>query len=218
MLGLLLLSLADIVKAGSGKSTLMKFAFREKRTIALLEKWSNGRQLHIANFFFWNSGLEMQKSQRGLFQSLLCQIFRSDPDLVTIICPTHHPNEPWNTDELKDAYEKFRLHTSTTSAFCFFIDGLDEYSGEETEIIDILKTLSQLANVKICAASRPWNAFERAFSNQEKTLVVEEHTMDDMKRYIHGMLEENLEFTELISKEPCCVEFVPEIARRAKGV
>ncbi|KAE9367299.1 hypothetical protein N431DRAFT_444453 [Stipitochalara longipes BDJ] len=139
--------------AGRGKSTLMKFAFREERTTTLLEKWANGRRLHIANFFFWNSGLEIQKSQRGLFQSLLCQIFRSDPDLVTTICPTHLPNEPWNTDELKEAYEKLRQHTSTTSVFCFFIDGLDEYSGEESEIIDTLKTLSQVANVKICATS-----------------------------------------------------------------
>jgi hypothetical protein len=204
--------------AGSGKSTLMKFAIRNEKTTQMLSKWASGRQLHVAHFFFWNSGFDMQKSQRGLLQSLLVQICRIQPDLVTSLCPDHKPNEPWGVGELKVAFSKLQDESLSSLAFCFFIDGLDEYDGVESEIIDVLQSLSKVSHVKICASSRPWTAFNKAFTDTGKKLFVQRHTLEDMKIYVHGMLEENVDFQRLAAEDSRCLSLVPEIADRANGV
>lgn len=58
-------------KAGSGKSTLMKCLYDDKRTKRLLTQWVDNQPLCLATFFFWNSGPRQQKSQTGLLRSLL---------------------------------------------------------------------------------------------------------------------------------------------------
>jgi hypothetical protein len=72
-------------KAGSGKSTLMKFLVDSKLTQVLLEDWGGfsqdtpneekNRRLMVASHFFWKSGYPMQKSMMGLMQCLLYRIF-----------------------------------------------------------------------------------------------------------------------------------------------
>ena len=72
-------------KAGSGKSTLMKFLVDSKLTRVLLEDWGEvsqeasneekNRRLMVASHFFWKSGYPMQKSMMGLRQCLLYRIF-----------------------------------------------------------------------------------------------------------------------------------------------
>jgi hypothetical protein len=47
--------------------------------------------------------------------------------------------------------------------FCFFVDGLDEFFGKPADLIDYLKSVAVLLNVKLCVASRPWPVFEDAF-------------------------------------------------------
>jgi ABC-type glutathione transport system ATPase component len=65
-------------KAGSGKSTLMKHIYDDRRTEQYLRMWAKSKTygvprlpLCFATFFFWNSGTEEQKSQLGLIRSLL---------------------------------------------------------------------------------------------------------------------------------------------------
>jgi hypothetical protein len=65
-------------KPGSGKSTLMKFLFNDNRTWKNLQRWSNGRPLVKAGFFFWNSGTVMQMSRMGLLQSILHTTLSND--------------------------------------------------------------------------------------------------------------------------------------------
>ncbi|KAI8247766.1 hypothetical protein K4K53_001449 [Colletotrichum sp. SAR 10_77] len=81
-------------KAGSGKSTLMKFisqsqgleedGVRQDDTLKLattetqnsqyLLKWAGSRPLIMASFYFWASGTSIEASPRGLYMSLLYQI------------------------------------------------------------------------------------------------------------------------------------------------
>ncbi len=64
-------------KAGSGKSTLMKFLVEDKRTKMLL--LDESRPVTVANFFFWNAGGDLQKSKAGLLRSLLHQCLEQQP-------------------------------------------------------------------------------------------------------------------------------------------
>ena len=83
-------------KAGSGKSTLMKFlcfpkaemsqaddaqedlksvtTWKRCRCHPHLEKWAGPSGLVVAFFYFWNSGTELQMTQGGLLHTLLYQI------------------------------------------------------------------------------------------------------------------------------------------------
>lgn len=74
-------------KAGSGKSTLMKYVSQNSLTREHLSKWARGFNLVIAEFYFWNPGTELQKSQAGLLRYLLFQILGQVPDLIPIVFP-----------------------------------------------------------------------------------------------------------------------------------
>ncbi|KAE8375567.1 hypothetical protein BDV26DRAFT_294952 [Aspergillus bertholletiae] len=203
--------------AGSGKSTLMKYISDHERTRDALSCWAGEQKLFTASFYFWNAGVDMQKSQVGLLQSILYQILRSDPCLVRKVCPNHEGSEPWDITELMQA---FCLLADTTSSarFCFFIDGLDEYDGNDSEIVCVLKELARSANVKICASSRPWVAFEKDLSSSEQMFVLQDFTRQDMKNYVEAMLVQNDTFKTLAENDPRCHNLVSEITQRANGV
>jgi hypothetical protein len=62
-------------KAGSGKSTLMRYIYEDPRTPASLQHWVGpSRTLLVVGFFFWKSGVPEQASQLGLLRSLLYAI------------------------------------------------------------------------------------------------------------------------------------------------
>lgn len=68
-------------KAGSGKSTLMKFIVDDSR----LKKYTQDTQFPssmIASFFFWSAGTVEQKSQLGLFKTILYAILSHESNLT----------------------------------------------------------------------------------------------------------------------------------------
>ncbi|RYP45338.1 hypothetical protein DL768_008302 [Monosporascus sp. mg162] len=92
-------------KAGSGKSTLMKFIAYEPdldltvgtkpaRTTKpsglgpttlsyqYLSRWAGEARLFTATFYFWNSGVRMLTTQAGLFRSILYQLLSQEPLLI----------------------------------------------------------------------------------------------------------------------------------------
>ncbi|KAK3690388.1 hypothetical protein B0T22DRAFT_499792 [Podospora appendiculata] len=61
-------------KPGSGKSTLMKYIFRNQQTWELLHNWASGSMEIRAGFFFHFRGTSLQKSFEGVLKSLIIQI------------------------------------------------------------------------------------------------------------------------------------------------
>ena len=49
-------------KAGSGKSTLMKFVCNHDQTISALQRWAGSHKLVTGSFFFWHNGADLQKT------------------------------------------------------------------------------------------------------------------------------------------------------------
>ncbi|RWA04471.1 hypothetical protein EKO27_g10640 [Xylaria grammica] len=68
-------------KPGSGKSTLMKFIYQDRRTHELVDDWKKDRMVRAA-FFFHHRGNMLQKSFVGLLRSILFQIVSQRRDLV----------------------------------------------------------------------------------------------------------------------------------------
>jgi hypothetical protein len=160
-------------KAGSRKSTLVKYLCDHKHTRDALETWAGEEKLVMASYFFWISGTTMQKSQEGLLQSLLYQILQQCPHLIPTICPSRW-NKPamllerdsWTRQELLQAFNVLSEEGNVSTKFCLFIDGLDEYDGEHTDIIRILQNFVNSSSIKLCISSRPWNPFIEAFGGK----------------------------------------------------
>ncbi|KAL8720955.1 MAG: hypothetical protein Q9181_007809, partial [Wetmoreana brouardii] len=140
-------------KAGSGKSTLMKFLYHNEKTITALQQWAGQRNLPVASYFFWNAGTAMQKNQQGLLQTLLYHIFRQSPALIATVCPSrwnHSPPsmDPWSPTEVLQAFGKLKEQPLDSVRVCFFIDGLDEFDGDHLDIIKTNNTFASSAAIK----------------------------------------------------------------------
>lgn len=214
-------------KAGSGKSTLMKFLLDHQQTKELLKSWAGTKKLVIAKFFFWNAGTDMQKSQIGLFRSLLYEVLRQCPDLIQTVCaskletfrPFTREPEPWTQPELWQAISELKTQSGVRARFCFFIDGLDEYDGDPKTIVDVLDSLRRWPEIKLCFSSRPWNEFTDAFGRpSDPQLALEDLTRSDIRLYVRDTLEENLRFKELKARDGRSQDLVQELVEKARGV
>jgi NACHT domain len=195
-------------KAGSGKSTLMRYICEDSRTSSLLEEWAGeSGEIFTASFFFWKSGVPGQASQLGLLRSLLHSLLSQKRDLMPKAVPkiwTSAAKSLSNLPSDSGLAEAFRrmgrvrdqslLEQSLRTFFellsdtrvCLFIDGLDVYDGDPASTIKLLKSISS-SDVKICVSSRPWNEFHQAF-NGLPGLRLQDLTFDDIHLYINKTL------------------------------
>ena len=218
-------------KAGSGKSTLMKHISMHKDTQKALERWSNGRRLLVASYYFWCLGTPMQKSYEGLLQSILYDILRQCPDLIQAVCDDrwmdvttgrYRNTIPWTLPELRACIEKLidsKLESGQTLCFCLFIDGLDEYEGDPEEVVHLVSRLAQADNIKVCASSRPWEVFKQSFplsTITNNTLVLHDHTSKDIAKVVHQELD------RFVASRPAEAEemqkLVADVIKKAQGV
>ncbi|KAI0813210.1 hypothetical protein GGR55DRAFT_563308 [Xylaria sp. FL0064] len=205
-------------KAGSGKSTLMKFVSENEHTIQSLKKWADQTKLYTASYYFWNQGTEKQKTGVGLFQSLLYQILKWAPELITSVYQNRLYHEAWEMEDLIGIFRRIAQGTSLGTKFCFFIDGLDEYDGEEKDIIRLLKELSISKHIKICASSRPGRQYESILPRDAHTFDIARFTKGDMERYIDTRLQSCTNWRNLAATDPICQDILNELSARAGGV
>ncbi|KAF4913555.1 hypothetical protein CGCVW01_v010858 [Colletotrichum viniferum] len=198
-------------KAGSGKSTLMKFLTHHDETKRLLGVWADKSDLVIAQHYFWSPGTTIQKSQEGLLRALLLQIFKQRTNLMRIACPDRwnfryaDSFHPWSRTQLMAAFEKLGKHPEGKWRICLFIDGIDEYSGDHTDLI--------------CVSSRPWIEFSDAFENTEWKLHLHDLSQADIHTFIRDELQGNGRFRRLRSlNEGDAESLALEIVARAQGV
>ncbi|KAH8686404.1 hypothetical protein BGZ61DRAFT_533946 [Ilyonectria robusta] len=218
-------------KAGSGKSTLMKFLATHNDTQAKLQTWGGPRRVVMASHFFWSAGNAMQKSLTGLLQTLLYQVLKECPELIEVVCDsrwktfesTH--SDPWDDAELLSAFNELSHQNLSSLKFCFFIDGLDEYTagakryhGTFSELIEVLKAISSSDSIKICISSRPWNAFNDSFGQGNWNLQLESVTKEDIRRYVQDELTSDPHFQHLALRDSRCTQIPDTIVTRAQGV
>ncbi|KAJ4348798.1 uncharacterized protein N0V89_010176 [Didymosphaeria variabile] len=209
-------------KPGSGKSTLMKFICDHPNTKAALEKWSTGKNLTTVSFFFWNYGTSKQKSLEGLLQTLLYEILKRFPDAISPTLPLRWKSrvqDLWTQSELLQTFLDLKGNLNSSTCCCFFIDGLDEYTGNPEEVVDVLNVLSSMENIKICVASRPWPIFQKSFGcNETRRLYVQNLTKTDIALYVQDRLAANPTFAEASQGDSRYAGLVAEIVSASQGV
>ncbi|KAL9608606.1 MAG: hypothetical protein Q9167_006580 [Letrouitia subvulpina] len=217
-------------KAGSGKSTLMRYLVDDARIQYFLRQWAGSKDLAVASCYFWNPGSEkLQKSLEGLLRTLLRDLLTQIPSLADSISQWRWQsyelgatNLPaWTQTELLSAFNAAMSESRKYAYVCLFIDGLDEFEGDDRarlEIINLLKQASDFPNVKVCVSSRPWRIFEDAFDTRP-SLKLEDLTSRDIEIYVQDMLISDEKFQNLHRKDPSgCLAIAQEVVARAQGV
>jgi hypothetical protein len=213
-------------KAGSGKSTLMKYIYQNLVTRKQLQPWAGDLPLITASYYFWNSGTTMQKSQMGLLQSLLYECLSQCQKLIPQIFPYRwryydtfgDDLRPWTRTELMQSFNRLLQQDGISAKFCFFVDGLDEFDGDHGEIVDLFKRVVSSSSVKACVSSRPLLVFEDGFGSSPK-LRLHDLTQNDTKLYTNNQLERNQRFIALKKREPkLAPQLVSEIVDKSAGV
>ncbi|KAL8808792.1 MAG: hypothetical protein Q9200_004023 [Gallowayella weberi] len=121
-------------KPGAGKSTLMKYVYEEKRTRELLDSWKDPATPDVTR----------QSDQSGFYESPSTLAAWTDRRLLSTL--------------------KLMLDRRPASAYlCVFIDGLDEFIGDEDLLLDIIRLFVSTPRLKVCVSSRPEQASREEF-------------------------------------------------------
>ncbi|KAK8199023.1 uncharacterized protein BKA78DRAFT_300874 [Phyllosticta capitalensis] len=190
-------------KAGSGKSTLMKFLFEHPALRTYLDIWSNGEAYATASFFFYKRGQNLQKSLEGLLRSLLYQLLQQVPEVFAILQRWERVPGTWTAGKLRRAFTECMNEIPSKVRIFLCIDGLDEYvtaenanqstetgnsqQNDQLEIADFICSFAQkTSRLKLCVSSRPYEEFRDRFDFAQ-TLRLQDLTEQDIIAYIdHG--------------------------------
>jgi hypothetical protein len=210
-------------KAGSGKSTLMKFIHNHTRTFESLKSWSGASELVVLNFFFWNLGTDLQKSQAGLLRALLHDMLERFPELIPAVLPRLYRN--WKSSdadvephyvEIKSAFE-LMIEKSRYLNLTIFVDGIDEFEGDHRDMSLFLLSIAS-PRVKLIVSSRPLNACLAALSDCP-TLHLQDLTRKDMEAYVHGELSSHRLMVRLSQQFPDTAPHISvDLVDKAEGV
>jgi hypothetical protein len=179
----------------------MRYISEHDATAKLLRSWAGTQdQLAVANFYFWTSGSEEQRSQTGLLRYLLHQLLSFDTDMMPCVFPELWKRLAkmttkeriklaldWTVPDLMNAFRRFLDNALPTMRICLFVDGLDEFDGDHEGIIHFFKDLAEgpgKSRIKMCLSSRPWDVFEKAFQYSVPNLKLQDLTFDDMSLYV----------------------------------
>lgn len=195
-------------KPGSGKTTLMKYILDDPQTLKCLDIWNPGSL--IISHFFWRPGTQMQQNIKGLLCSLLYQLLQSSTGALNYILSfveganRKDADTDWSTGELQRSC--LRILASYERPVCIFLDGLDEVDPKDgvTQLLSLVKQMSQNENIKVCLASRPEPLLQNRLSIHPR-LRLQDLTRGDLVKYAqdhvdlpHGQNVEQGEGDDLI--------------------
>ncbi|QYS92888.1 NACHT domain-containing protein [Trichoderma simmonsii] len=220
-------------KPGAGKSTLVKFISQDSRFKDQLQKWATGSQPLIIRFFSWTSGMnKLQKSQEGLFRTLLLEAIQQRPQLAVKIFPARwfllqsfngNIKLPVLTmSELRDGFRNLLSATGDGLKLALLIDGLDEFDEDQREnhhdLVRLLRETNAETGVKICVSSRPWNVFRDEY-RENPMLQLENLTREDIQSFVYGQLQLSPGYRDFANINQRAIhKIVTDIVDKSQGV
>ena len=216
-------------KAGSGKSTLMRFIYSDERTrrgfIGAQQPRAEGPL--IAAYFMWNAGGWLQKTSAGLLRTILYQIMTREPtaydDLIqqNPDLPSRRLELNWSNQELLSL-----LQSSVgllSKPILLILDGLDEFEGGEEHLLKLIQTVLVYDKAKLCLSSRPSPRLCRYFDSHA-SLKLEDLNAASINKFVHGRLTNDPDLRTLLVhySEEESAEFVSKLSNaityRASGL
>jgi hypothetical protein len=213
-------------KAGSGKSTLMKYLYQDPRFMKSLNVWAGGDHLIVADYYFWSSGAEIQRSQEGLLRSLLWQVLKQDISLAsTLFAEQFLSNAEWDEfptfHQLRRAFGRLLSHPLTSMKIAIVVDGLDEFDARRitmTELGEMFIAATEGGKIKALLSSRPLTEFTDCFASQPQ-MELQQLTHNDITKYVDESLSAHSQMVYLkAAYEEETKALVGEIVSSASGV
>ncbi|KAL2289344.1 hypothetical protein FJTKL_02347 [Diaporthe vaccinii] len=226
-------------KPGSGKSTLMRFALEDSRTMSLQPSNSKGNPM--AYFFHLRGKSLVQKSLRGMLMEILYQVLEQYPRSFELIRPIfknlRRLKQDWDIKSLSQAMLHIP-HIPPAVPGCrdritLFVDALDENQNQDdnNSLLDIFESLKATYRgvrakpdapvLEICLASRPWPIFGRRLGDDPRvpSFAIHNFTTKDIKGYTQSQLLMSKNMLKSCSERQKAIsELSSDIALRAKGV
>ncbi|RSL56715.1 hypothetical protein CEP53_006705 [Fusarium sp. AF-6] len=150
----------------------------------------------------------MQNNIKGLFCSLLYQLLQDNEKLVSFLIRTfpsieskNYPHD-WSDGDLERVLLTALEAKEVEQPVCIFIDGLDEYNGDDGDhgLMDRIQRLIKSDKVKLCVASRPEPRLLNRL-NKAPCLKLQDLTGPEMRVHIHKKFKERVPNTKLSVKE-----------------
>jgi len=190
--------------------------------------YRSGADLVTCSFFFWAPGSPMQKNYVGFLRSLLYQIAEQREDLIPMIMgqeaisgASSHIHEhfrihAWTKERLDDALRRFLSAKPSSINVCFFVDGLDEFAGDEDLLMQMIRLLSRTPRTHVCVSSRPEQIFRQGFANSPQ-LRLQDLNYEDIQKAIKDRLDTTLR--EKYPQEPWMTDkLVDNVIDKAQGI
>ncbi|KAM7212958.1 hypothetical protein V8F06_011662 [Rhypophila decipiens] len=215
-------------RAGTGKSSLMKFLEDDPRTKPTFMEWAGKCRLVLATFYFWNSEAANEdrlKSLSGLYRGILYSLIKQEARFAELMFPNHFiDGRSWEKNfptvpDMDEAFERLANAKELPAAVGLIIDGLDEYDASNAEQMAMAETLRRASyspNLKIVVSSRPEDAFETIFRDSAK-LRLHELTEQDRQTYTSDKLKAVPRFST-IAREAEQARLIDLIVERSEGI
>jgi hypothetical protein len=222
-------------KAGSGKSTLMRYINDSQETYTHMQVWAGRAEIQVASFYFWNGGSLDQRSQAGLLKCLLYEILQCRRNLIRRLFPDEwlqyrsfvtarrRPDSQLPLRKLKAAFIRLSNIVGPQLKICLFVDGLDECEEgleglDHESLIELFLAVAASPYIKVCLSSRPWIVFEDSFQSAP-SFRMQDLTCSDIRNYTRDKIELDTRMQQLIMREPrIAAGLVEEIVTKANGV
>lgn len=128
----------------------------------------------------------------------------------------------WDAAGLMTAFRSFVDGALEMSKISLFVDGLDEFDGDQLELVRFFQSLGNGLNgkrIKMCLSSRPWAVFESSFQTSVPNLKLQELTYQDMYHYVADRLGSDVQIGSCLkANKSIKLLFFEETVRRADGV
>ena len=178
-------------KPGTGKSTIMKFAYANAK--------KKMKDTVMLSFFFNARGGHLEKAMEGMYRSLLWQLLDQLPELQVIFDswegdkPVRGDDCPWDIESLQSLFSSAIKKIGQRQLTCF-IDALDEC--KENQVREMVSFFEQLsvpadssqARFRVCFSSRH---YPHITINNSVALILEGHEghKQDITNYLDSELK-----------------------------
>lgn len=128
------------------------------------------------------------------------------------------PMATWTDQRLLSLLQRFLDKKPSEVSLCAFVDGLDEFVGDEDLLLDIVRLFGKTSRCKICVSSRPEQAFREEFQMCPQ-LRAQDLNYEDIVQTANGRLIPVLTKSYGLSADDYEVtSLVKYLIRKASGV
>ncbi|KAL9055239.1 MAG: hypothetical protein Q9162_003649 [Coniocarpon cinnabarinum] len=124
------------------------------------------------------------QSAIGLFRSILYGVLDKHPSLVSsLVFDEAFEIMDWTERRVLLLLNQALTADADSRCFCFFVDALDKLDGEIEELLQQIKQIAELRNVKVCLTSRSELVIRHALKGQP-SLNIQSLTYDDIACHV----------------------------------